>query len=274
MSIIGLDIGGSKMSGGLVRHKHLSKVINQLTNTQAGPKETIKQITDLIDSLINQQVQGIGIGMPGTLDVESGLIFEAVNLPALNRIALKKILEKKYKLPVYINNDANCFALGEKYFGQAKGYNNIAGVTLGTGMGTGLIINGELYSGHSGAAGEFGQIDYRDGVLEHYSSGQFFQRKYKTSGEKLFPKKDKKSRQIFEEFGYHLGKALSIIVYAVDPEIIILGGSISKTFKLFEKSMKQSLKESSYHISYKQLKIVQSKHPYIALLGAAWLAKL
>jgi glucokinase len=277
MSIIGLDIGGTKMTGGIIHHNHLKKSISRLTPAQGRPAEVIAQIISLLDSLVDQETQAIGLGVPGLVDTGQGMIFEAVNIPSWKKLALKKILEKKYGLPVFINNDANCFAAGEKQFGQGQKYHNLVGVTLGTGLGAGVIIDDRLYSGHTGGAGEFGQIGYQDGVVEQYASGQFFQKKHHLSGEALFEQAlggNKKSREIFEEFGYHLGKALSIIVYAVDPEIIILGGSVSTAFKFFEKSMKKSLKESSYKRSYSQLKISVSRHPHSALLGAAWLCGL
>lgn len=275
MSIVALDIGGTKLSGGLINNQSLAKVINQATQAQVSQIKLIKQITNLLDNLINKQAQAISIGVAGMVDDKKGVIIEAINLPALNKLALKKVLEKRYKVPVYINNDANCFALGEKYFGQGKKYSNIAAITLGTGIGVGLIINNQLYSGNSYAAGEFGQIYYHGGIIEQYSSNKFFKERYDINGEALFKqalKKDKKSFKIFEEFGYHLGKALSIIVYAIDPNIIILGGSISIAFKFFEKSMKQSLKQSSYNNSYTRLKISLSKNPHSSLFGAAWLA--
>ena len=277
MFSIGLDIGASKMSAGILSNQRLKKVINRATYAQSTQQEVIEQIFNLLDSLVDKQIQSIGIGVPGIVDVDQGVVFEVVNIPSWQEVGLKKVLEKKYKIPVYINNDANCFALGEKYFGQAKKYNNLAAVTLGTGMGTGLIINNQLYNGSTGGAGEFGQVPYQESIMEKYSSGQFFQKNYNINGEILFDKAqkgNKKSLKIFEEFGYHLGKALSIIVYSFDPEIIILGGSVAQAFKFFEKSMKKSLKESSYERSYSRLKISLSDNPHSALLGAAWLSRL
>ncbi|MBU4331740.1 ROK family protein [Patescibacteria group bacterium] len=276
MSIIGLDIGATKMTAGVLRGAGLKKVKTCQTKAKGTTDEILSQIFGLFDGLVNNGVKAIGVGVPGLVD-EKGVVYEAVNIPAWDNMPLKKILEKKYQIPVYVNNDANCFALGKKYFGKGKKYNNIAGVTLGTGMGTGLIIDGKLYSGTSGGAGEFGQIKYLDGVMEDYSSGKFFIKKYKISGDEIFKlarKGDKKSLKIFDEFGYHLGKALSIIAYAIDPEIIILGGSVSEAFKFFEKSMKKSLKESSYKKTYSRLKIAVSNNPQGALLGAAALCLL
>ncbi len=209
--------------------------------------------------------------MPGPVDVERGIAYEAVNIPTWKKVKLKKILEAEFKIPTYINNDARCFALGEKYFGKGKGYKNIPAVTLGTGMGTGLIIDGKLYNGAHGGAGEFGQARYLDGIMEQYSSGQFFQRNYAMNGDEIFElakKGDERALKIFEEYGEHLGKALSLIVCAVDPEIIILGGSITKAFRYFNKTMRMSLKRSSYARTYGRLKIAVSDEPNMGILGA------
>lgn len=259
------------MTAGTVSNGKARNIVSCQSNTKGTTKEILGQIIGLLDGLMTVDVKAIGAGAPGLVD-DKGTAYEAVNIPALKKAPLKKILEAKYQIPAYINNDGNCFALGEKYFGKGKKYNNIAGVTLGTGMGTGLIIDGKLYSGTSGGAGEFGQIKYLDGVMEDYSSGKFFTKKYHANGDEFFEKAkqgDKKALKIFDEFGYHLGKALSIIAYAIDPEIIILGGSISRAFEFYKISMKKSLRESSYGRSYAKLKIVISDNPNMGVLGAA-----
>lgn len=271
MSCIGLDLGATKMNAGLVVNRKITKIVSDKTKAQDAQKKIIKQITGLLDQLIDSKVESIGIGVPGLVDKE-GVTYEAVNMPDWIRVPLKTILEKKYRLPVFVSNDAKCFALGEKYFGQGKKYRNIAGITLGTGIGTGIIINGKLYYGANGGAGEFGQAQYRDGIMEHYSSAQFFQRIYKMTGDEVYGlalKGDEKALAIFKEYGYHLGKTLSLIVYAVDPQVIILGGSVVQSYNFFEKAMKESLQESSYLLTYSRLKITVSDDPNMAILGAA-----
>jgi len=181
-------------------------------------------------------------------------------------------LEKKFKIPVFTENDANCFVLGEKYFGKGKKYKNIAGVIIGTGLGTGIIINEKLYSGSNGGAGEFGQITYLKHNVEYYCSGKFFEKEYKMKGESLYErvlKNDAKAFRIFNEYGKHLGKALSIIINSTDPEIIILGGSASKAYRFFKNSMICSLKESVYRRTFQSIRITVSDNKDAALLGAA-----
>ena len=168
-----------------------------------------------------------------------------------------------------VNNDANCFALGEKYFGEGKNYDNIVGLIIGTGVGAGIIINGKLYCGQNCSAGEFGRIPYLDRNVEYYCSGQFFQKEYNINGEELYQKANRKAKKIFGIYGKHLGKAVSMIVNSIDPQIIILGGGVSKAYCLFKDSMLESLKEWIYKKTFSNIKIKASNTKNIAILGAA-----
>lgn len=274
MKVIGMDLGGTKVSAGLVADNKIKKVLSERINAQGSQEEVISQITNLIDQLIDEEVKGIGIGAPAIVDVENGIIFEVVNIPSWKKVPLKKILEKKYNIPVFMNNDVNCFALAEKHFGGGKNYQNFVAVSLGTGLGAGIIIDGKLYSGSNCGAGEFGEMFFKEGKLEEFCSGQYFQKKYKISGEELFLKaeqQDSKALEIFEKFGYNLGKALSLIVNSLDPEAIILGGAVSKAYKFFKKDMVNSLKESIYKRTFSRLKIKVSTLDGAPILGAALL---
>jgi len=177
MITLGIDLGGTKIAGGILRNGRLEKYNCQKTKSEAKVLEIKRQIVKIIDKIITKEVEAIGIGVPGLVD-DKGVAYEAVNISAFGKVPIRKILEKRYSLPVYIDNDANCFVLGEKHFGLGKNYHNLMGVTLGTGMGTVIIIKDKLYRGKCGGAGEFGQVVYQNGVFEHYSSGQFFLRQY------------------------------------------------------------------------------------------------
>ncbi len=145
-------------------------------------------------------------------------------------------------------------------------------MTLGTGLGTGLIIDGRLYNGANCGAGEFGMVPYGDSVLEHYASGQFFERRHGIRGEEAHARAergDPEAVRMFEEFGAHVGHAVIIIMLAVDPQAVILGGSVSRAFPLFEKSMRGRLAAFPYHKSAERIVIEVSDEPQIAVLGAA-----
>ena len=173
---------------------------------------------------------------------------------------------------MYVNNDANCFAVGEKHFGKGRKYNHLVGLIVGTGLGAGIILNGRLYSGPNCGAGEFGMIPYRDSILEHYASGQYFIREHGVRGEEVHSRAqrgDREAREIFTRFGVHLGDALMIIMLAVDPEAIILGGSVSRDFRFFEKTMRERMKVFPYRKILERIVIEVSARPQIAILGAA-----
>lgn len=272
MNIIGVDLGGTKIEVGKVSNNKIEKLLKVDTKSNDSQDEIILQITSLIDRLIDKNTKNIGIAVPAVIDVEKGIVFETVNIPSWKKVPIKRILEQKYKLPVFVNNDANCFALGEKYFGIGKKYKNIAAVTISTGLGTGIIINGKLYSGYNCGAGEFGEVVFKDHNFEYYCSGKFFLNEYNIKGKELFEKAKQNNKEaliIFTKFGNNLGKVLAMVIHAIDPEIIILGGSVSKAYPYFIKSMKESLKESIYARSFSRLKLQLSKTENIVILGAA-----
>jgi glucokinase len=171
-----------------------------------------------------------------------------------------------------VNNDANCFALGEKYFGKGKDTHSLIGLTIGTGLGAGIIINDKLYAGVNCGAGEFGNVDYLDQYYEYYASGQFFENCYQTNGEVVYKKAlegDPLSIMILEELGTHLGNAVKMILYTYCPELIILGGSISKSYRFFEKRMWDRIHTYVYSNTLNQFRLEVSELENSGILGAA-----
>jgi len=157
------------------------------------------------------------------------------------------------------------------YFGEGKKEKDIVGVTIGTGVGGGIIINGKLYTGQNCNAGEFCNIIYKDSNMETYSAGSFYEKKG-VSGKEVHEgaeKGDAKMLEILSEQGYHIGKMLAAVVNSVDPELIILYGSVVNDYKFWKDSMMKSLAESTYKRSFSRLKIKVSKNKDIAVLGAA-----
>jgi glucokinase len=272
MAILGVDLGGTNVRAGVVTKDRLIRVVSSSINGQGSQKEVLEQVFGVIDPLVKKGLKGIGIGVPSVIDLERGIIYDVVNIPSWKKVPLRAFLEKRYHLPVYINNDANCFAAGETYFGRARGYDNVVGLIVGTGLGAGIVANGKLYSGANCGAGEFGMVSYLDHNHEYYASGQFFKNVYGTSGRKLFERardRDKETLRIFAEFGRHLGEAVKTILYAVDPDIIVLGGSVSRAYRFFKQAMRESLKTFVYSLVLKNIKIEVSTMRNIAILGAA-----
>ena len=211
-NIIGVDLGGTNIRAGKIIDKDIVQIQSAPTPATEPEQVVIEAIFAVIDPCIDEQTQSIGVGVPSVVDVEKGIVYDVVNIPSWKEVHLKEILENRYKLPAYINNDANCFALGEKYFGKAQTYNSVVGLTIGTGMGSGLIFNGKLYEGVNCGAGEFGNIPYLSSNFEHYCSGQFFAEEKSVSAYDAFLKAqqgDANALEMFTEYGFHMGQARS-----------------------------------------------------------------
>jgi len=274
--ILGIDLGGTNVSIGLLKEKKLIKKLSAPSPADKNLQESLDILKNIIKPLVSTDVEALGIGVPSVVDVKNGIVYNVTNIPAWKEVPLKDILEKEFKIPVYINNDSNCFALGEKKFGKGTSYNNLVVITLGTGVGAGVIINNELYCGNNTGAGEIGCIKYLNGIYEDYCASGFFRDFYKTTGKKAAEKAqlgDEKSLEIWDIYGKHLGNLIQSTLFAYDPDAVILGGSISKAYKYFEKSLWENLNEFPYPESIKKLVIKTSQNDDIAILGAASLVQ-
>lgn len=271
-NIIGVDLGGTNIRAGKVAEQTIIQTTKTPTPSSGTEQEVLEKLFSVIDGCFDENTKSIGVGVPSVVDVEKGIVYDVINIPSWKVVPLKEILETRYKIPVYINNDANCFALGEKYFGKAKSYRSIVGLTIGTGMGSGLIFNGKLYEGINCGAGEVGNISYLNSNYEHYCSGQFFTEEKSVSAEVAFnlaEKGDKDSLQMFAEYGFHMGQAIKSILYAYDPEIIILGGSLTKSYQYFKSAMFEAIQDFAYRNVLTNLKIEVSELEHSAIYGAA-----
>lgn len=270
--IIGIDLGGTNISAGLVIKNELQQISSRKINAFGSAEEVLEELFSVTDELMNDSVTSIGIGVPGLIDHESGLVFDVINIPSWKEVPLQKWMEERYQLPVRINNDANCFALGEYYFGKGKDCHSMVGLTIGTGLGSGLILNKKLYSGKNCGAGEFGMIDYLEKYYEYYASGQYFKNVYQMDGEVVFKKAlegNTDAIRMYEEMGAHLGNAIKMILYALDVEMIILGGSVRHAYPYFSKTMWQQINTIAFQKSAKDLRIEISELENSGLLGAA-----
>ena len=203
---------------------------------------------------------------------EQGIVYDVHNIPSWKEVPLKGILEQEFHVPVHLDNDSNCFALGEYCFGTNAGEKDFVGVTLGTGMGAGIIKNGTLIPDANRCSGEFGNIPYLDGIYENYCSGMFFARTYGKNGEEVAIEAAKGKRwaiDAFYDFGMHLGNGIKTIQLAVDPRMVIIGGSLAKAKDLFEESMWKSISNTLFPSTLKNFKVLFSETANVAILGAA-----
>jgi glucokinase len=233
--------------------------------------ETIDYLIDMIEEMMNTNIKGIGIGVPSVVDSKRGIVYNATNIPSWEEVYLKNILEAHFSIPVHVNNDCNCFAFGERYYGEGTPYHNIVAVTLGTGVGAGIIINDVLYEGLNTGAGEIGSLPYLDHDYEYYCANSFF-KLYDTTFDKSYAAAldgDFAALKIWILFGAHVGNLMKAILLTYDPEAIIIGGEIAKAYPFFKSSMNENLDSFRYRETLKKIKILISKREDVGLLGAA-----
>lgn len=273
---IGVDLGGTNLRLGLVENGEVIKKISLPSPAnKMSYEQSIEYLKDSVECLIKPKVDGIGIGVPSIVDTEKGIVYDVVNISSWREVHLKKILEELLHIPVFVNNDCNCFVLGEHLYGPGRKYSHLAGVTLGTGLGMGLILNGELYEGNNGGAGEIGCLPYLDQNLEYYCSANFFAGKDTTgkiaSGQA--GEGDEKALALWAEFGMHVGNMILSVMYSYDPQAIVLGGGLAASFRLFEPAMRETMRNYAYKRALDRIYIYVSHLADAGILGASSLTK-
>jgi glucokinase len=270
--VVAIDLGGTNIRVARLDQGQIVAQKEAALQDKDQLQKTLDQLMDLIAAVMDETVTGIGIGVPSVVDVETGTVYDVVNIPSWKKVELGRILEDRFSVPVRVNNDVNCFILGEHRFGSARSYRSVVGLSMGTGLGGGIIIDGQLYAGRNCGAGEFGMLPYLDDTLETYCSGGFFQKKSNITALEAFQlaeKGDAVAIKLWSEFGMHVGTAIKTVVYTYDPEAVVLGGSLSKAFPYFEQSMRRSMMDFGFPESMRNLKIHLSELKDVPLLGAA-----
>lgn len=271
-SVIGVSLGGGVLLAGKVQNGKVLKGLTRKINNKDPEDQIIKEIVSAVKELIDPEVVGIGFGAPSLVDVQQGIVYNVQKIKSWKQVHIKEILEDTFNLQVYVNNDANCFAIGELYFGKGQNVKNLVAMVLGVGVGAGIVFNEHLYSGANCGAGELGNIPYRHHDLEYYLSEAYFELKYGLNLDILLKraaKKDKIALAVFEQYGFDLGNAMKIIMYTLDTELVILGGPISRAFEYFKESMWENVNSFLYSRSIKKLRIEANENEHIAVLGAA-----
>jgi len=239
--IIGIDVGGTKILLQTFDSKlNLLEEVKVFTETKKGQAGFINQLYSLIDKVFHKGIDGIGIAFPGIVDIYKGALVKAPHLPTKRDLNIRKLIEKRYKVPTVIDNDVNAFLIAEKERPQLKKYKNIIAVMVGTGLGGAIISGGKMTYGKNGYAGEFGHIvinsEGRLKTLEQNTSGSFVSEIAKTIGikekvmtkdlDKNTPETAKIKKHILENLGIGLAN-LNLIF---NPDVIVLGGSIYSLF--------------------------------------------
>ncbi|MFH1211998.1 MAG: ROK family protein [Candidatus Woesearchaeota archaeon] len=293
---IAVDFGGTKIKGCIVDDEaRIIKSMKTLTEADNGKKQVLQNISRVVSQLesgFTKPISGIGISMPGFADKTGKVLFAGNLLSGLVGVNLKKELKKVSALPVFIENDANCFALAEAIHGAGKNHGIVIGIIWGSGLGSGIVIDRKIYSGSIGGAGETGHILIRPdiksskfgaghpGSLEMLVSGKNIERMYREKGgkmenptaEAIYASKEKITKQIFDSAIDNLGIGLSTIVNIVNPDIIVMGGGVSNLSDDVYKKLRTAVRKYALPTHTKKLKISRYKISDDAgVLGAAGL---
>jgi glucokinase len=288
IQVLGIDLGGTAIKIGRFRQDGTClQVVTVPTPQPASPEACIATVVDAI-ALADpyQETVAIGVGMPGPADAAGRVAIVAINLPGWQNTPLADRLEEKTGRSTVIANDANCAALGESWLGAGQAYQNFILLTLGTGVGGGIILNKRLFTGSHGAAGELGLITLHPegprcnsgnrGSLEQYTSAQAILRdtgKPPIEWGKLAEIGSSEALNFWQNYGRELGNGLASLVYVLTPEAILLGGGISGSAEFFLPAVIAELEERVHPTSRQGLTVLQAELGNRAgMVGAAKLA--
>ena len=294
---IGIDVGGTNVKIALVDDKGSIIYSNSVpTRAELGYEYTVNNIKQAIRDLMSEtkvtSIEGIGFDFPGQIDYKNGIVRLAPNIPGWVNIPIAKIIEDEFKIPTRIDNDVHCAALGELNFGAGKGCENFICMTVGTGIGSGIVINGKLVRGASNAAGELGHIKLQmhegplcgcgdHGCLEAFASGPSIvamaeeyilggkSTKFRelASGGEITPfivaeaakQGDPVARRIFARIGEYIGFGLSSVVNLLNPEKIIIGGGVADAGDILLDPIKETIKKRAMVVAGSAVEIVPAK---------------
>ena len=249
--VIGIDLGGTAIKlGRFLQDGTCLEKISLPTPQPANPKPVVKAIAQGVKQLDpDRTCRAIGLGMPGPTDKARRIARKSINLPGWEDVPVANWLESQTGLPTVLENDANCAAIGEAWLGAGREYQDFILLTLGTGVGGGIFLNGKLFTGRDGAAGELGLITLNpdgypcrsgnQGSLEQYASiGSILRRTGKEPAEmgRLAAEGDCQALEFWRDYGTLLGAGLASLVYVLTPEAIIIGGGISASYNFFSPS--------------------------------------
>jgi glucokinase len=298
--IIGVDLGGTNLRIALVDSKYKIRDKAVLSTKKLIQKEgLIQAITDSINKIIkNNQLNradilGVGLGLPGPIDVKRGLVHFFPNIPGWKEVNLRQILKTRLGLPVFLDNDANLACLAEYKLGAAKYVKNAVCLTLGTGVGGGIIIDGLLYRGLNNASGEIGHMPINEkgprcncggiACLETYIGNNRIIREAKSLFKRnisleelsyLAKKQNKRALTIWSNVARHLGIALVGVVNLLNPDCIVIGGGVAGAGSILFDKLREVISRRAMVVQARHVKVFKAKLGNDAgLIGAAILVK-
>ena len=286
--VIGVDVGGTAIKLGRFYEDGTCIVSTSIPTPQpATPEAVIDAIAQAVIELNSEKkAVAIGLGIPGPADTKGKIALISINLSGWHNVPIANELEARIGLPVIIDNDANCAGLGEAWLGAGKNYQNFILLTLGTGVGGAIFLNGKLFTGRIGSAGELGLITLNPngppcnsgnrGSLEQYASATAIIRKTgKTAAElgKLADNNKQSALTFWKNYGKQLGAGIASLIYVLTPEVVIIGGGVCASAKHFFPAMEKEVKQRVLATSRVGLKFIVAKLGNQAgIVGAAKLA--
>lgn len=289
LSSVGIDFGGTSIKLGVCRGGELLCTDEPIiTGDFRGPAALISEMAARVARLRQKHsdIAAIGVGVPGLVDFDRGYVHELTNVPGWKEVALKDILSEKTGLPVLVENDANAMAYAEFRYGAGRGLKNVVALTMGTGIGGGLVLNGKMYRGSGFAAGEIGQMTiFGDGRPGHYGNlgalekytgnreiAEHAVQRYAAANvhkrvEDCTPKAladaansgDDIARQIWNDVAEWLGTALSSIAWLLNPDAFVIGGGVSQAGDLIFDPLKKKVRSMLSAVVWEQLQIVPAR---------------
>lgn len=272
MNVLGIDIGGTSIVGGKIEDGRIVRQSKAGTRASEGGDVSLGVLKSVVAELVDGQTRAIGVGVPSVVDRKTGIAYNVQNIAGWDEVDIRGILEREFGLPVFVDNDANCFAFGEKIFGKGREFSNFVGVTLGTGVGSGIISAGRLLPDANCGSGEFGEVRIGGVKFDDWCGSHFFPDETGMSGAELSAlarEGDAKALKAFGEYGRRLSELIKLIVLVLDPEAVIFGGSIAKSFDFFGDAIRANLADFPYPKSIEKLRILASDSNDSGVLGAA-----
>ena len=304
--VFAVDLGGTHLRAALV--DDAGRILNQLKQETPKGDSALCIVNALVKAAQQWEsdklpVVAASIMVPGAVDCKKAVVLQAPNLPSLVNFELKAELERRLGWPVFLENDANAAAVGEMWMGAARGCCDVISVTLGTGVGGGVILDGKLWRGSHGSAGEIGHTTVdpfsglkckcgNTGCLELFASATAIVRMTRENLS-LFPESTLKSEEltaanvyeagrngdelalaVFRRFGLYLGIGLANLINLIDPQIIVISGGAVNGWDLFAPEMYRQVEERAFRTTAQQVKIARAEcGDNAGLLGAARLAR-
>ncbi|BAZ43362.1 ROK family protein [Chondrocystis sp. NIES-4102] len=283
--VIGVDLGGTAIKiGRFLRDGTCLQTISLPTPQPAQPQAVLSAIAQGVDQInSNCTATAIGLGVPGPTDPSRRIAKKSINLPGWDDVPVADFLETATGLPTILENDANCAAIGEAWLGAAKNFQDFILLTLGTGVGGAIFINGKLFTGRCGAAGELGLITLNpdgfpcrsgnQGSLEQYASiGAIIRNTGKDPAVmgKLASAKDREALEFWRSYGRYLGAGIASLIYILTPEAVIIGGGISASAEFFLPATRSEIEQRVVSPSRPDLQLLVAQLGNDAgMLGAA-----